>query len=181
MTALIFKLYTFIFLKIPYYVCNHKDYKVINYKGSNLFICACHFRTLLTKWGGVLEKGLRKWEVFFYYSSSSLVKRTNAFRHDTLLSHDKSKCHQHCRAAQRVKEPDAPKLLFKECKKWSRLCLKKWGTLMYTAYYIAKEKLPFSQFPSLHGLIQRTCRKRPDCYDSDKACARSVCLYHQQL
>lgn len=50
----------------------------------------------------------------------------------------------------------------------------KMKNVMYTAYYIAKEELPFSLFPSLHGRIQKTGGKLPDCYDSDKVCARYV-------
>ncbi|KAJ8014476.1 hypothetical protein DPEC_G00040630 [Dallia pectoralis] len=79
-------------------------------------------------------------------NSSSLVKGTSAFRHDTLLSHGISKRHQHCAVAENAK-----------------------------AYYIAKQEQPFTQFPELYGLINRTGGTLPESYNSDKACARFIC------
>ncbi|TDH03546.1 hypothetical protein EPR50_G00164600, partial [Perca flavescens] len=51
----------------------------------------------------------------------------------------------------------------------------KMKNVMHTAYYIAKEEQPFTQFPELHGLINRTGGTLPDSYNSDKACARFIC------
>ena len=50
----------------------------------------------------------------------------------------------------------------------------KMKNVMHTAYYIAKKQQPFTQFPELHGLINRTGGTLPDSYKSDKACARYV-------
>ncbi|KAM3877939.1 quattro [Diretmus argenteus] len=107
--------------------------------------------------------------------TSSLYIGTTAFRFDTLQSHGASKRHNHCMAAASASDPGAPiPAIIEGVQKMDEGLRLKMINIMHAAYYVAKEELPFTQFQSLHGLISRTGGKLPDCYDSDKACARFI-------
>ncbi|XP_073716873.1 zinc finger protein 862-like [Misgurnus anguillicaudatus] len=109
-------------------------------------------------------------------NSSSLVKGTSAFRHDTLLSHGLSKRHQHCAVAEKAKCPNAEvPTIVQSVQKMDPAFFNKMKNVMHTAYYVAKQEQPFTQFPELFGLINRTGGTLPDSYNSDKACARFIC------
>ena len=46
---------------------------------------------------------------------------------------------------------------------------------MTTAYFIAKEELPFSKFQSLIDLQKKNGLERSSTYANDKSCAEMVC------
>ncbi|KAL1022377.1 hypothetical protein UPYG_G00026010 [Umbra pygmaea] len=61
------------------------EFDWVRYEEGVLFCCVCRGQLNLAD------------------NSSSLVKGTSAFRHDTLLSHGISKRHQHCAVAEKAK------------------------------------------------------------------------------
>ncbi|KAJ8347903.1 hypothetical protein SKAU_G00264920 [Synaphobranchus kaupii] len=77
--------------------------------------------------------------------------------------------------AAKAKGPEAPvPLVIESIQRIDEALCLKMTNIMHTAYYVAKKELPFTQFRTLHGLINRTGGKLPDCYESDKACARFI-------
>lgn len=109
----------------------------------------------------------------FCFSTSSLYIGAAAFRYDILKSHGASKRHNHCMTAAAASDSGAPiPAIIQGVQKMDETLRVKMVNVMHTAYYIAKEELPFTQFQTLLGLINRTGGKLPDCYNSDKACAR---------
>lgn len=49
---------------------------------------------------------------------------------------------------------------------------KQMENMFHTAYYVVKKEKPFTDLPDLVQLKSRTGSNMPNCYKSDKACAR---------
>lgn len=88
-----------------------------------------------------------------------------------MLSHGTSKRHQYYAVTEKAKDPHAEVPAVQGVQNMEQTLFDQMKNVMHTAYYIAKEELPFTQFPVLHGFINRTGGKLPDFYNSDKACA----------
>ena len=118
---------------------------------------------------------------FIVLSLSSLLRSSNFFlgtinfRSDGLLLYEKSKQHIQCtlapEAAVRESQNDVPAVI----RSWNQMDEKlNQGMirLFHIAYYLAWKERPMSDFPHEIGLHSRIGGELPNCYSSDKACAR---------
>ena len=110
---------------------------------------------------------------------SEFVKGCKTFKRETLKKHSESFTHMRARdsyLAKQKAEEDRP--IFKSFKKMSNKCdeeqRKDVAMKMNTAYFIAKEELPFTKFPKLLDLQRKNGLQIGETYSTDKKCAEMV-------
>lgn len=115
-------------------------------------------------------------KTFDFRQSSFFNGGSESFRYQTLVAHGTSVKHNKCAAAEqeaiaRQKQREFGPVVdgFRRMEEGMRQSM---TTLFHVSYFVAKNELPFTMFPKLVSLQQRVGVEMPDCYSSDKACAR---------
>lgn len=110
--------------------------------------------------------------------SCSMFMGTNAFRKDTLASHWKSQAHIKCaerEAVRKSEETQGSSFVgpIVECvRKMDSNLEEQIRKLLNTAYFVCKEEMPFTSYPTLIKLQEKNGLDVGGFYRSDNACRR---------
>lgn len=105
--------------------------------------------------------------------SSPLYKGQVVERNTGFDPHENSTSHQVCLKRKKSEsEPPAVLAGVHVNYEMDEVFKKKMENMFHTAYYVVKKEKPFTDFPDLVQLNTRTGSSMPNCYMSDKACAR---------
>lgn len=110
--------------------------------------------------------------------SCSMFMGTNAFRKDTLASHWKSQAHIKCaerEAVRKSEETQGSSFVgpIVDCvRKMDSNLEEQIRKLLNTAYFVCKEEMPFTSYPTLIKLQEKNGLDVGGFYRSDNACRR---------
>lgn len=117
--------------------------------------------------------------------SCSMFLGTSTFRKDTLLFHWKSQSHTKCAERQSVKLKSKTSKgshlvgQIVECvKRMDNNLAEKCGKLFNTVYFVCKQEMPFTSYPTLIALQEKNGLDVGSFYRSDNACRRYIHVYH---